>query len=175
MENAMNRPKSHHMLLAIAGLTLLSACGESGEADPAAETAGEPLASGMTAKEQIEARQGQLKKMGKAFKAISDQLKSSSPDLAEIQTAAASVPREASGMVDWFPEGSGPESGVKTEALPIIWENKTDFNDKVAAMQDAAAKLDTIAQGGDVTAIGAAFQTTGGTCKSCHDKYRLDD
>tara|TARA_R110000824_G_scaffold50894_5_gene141878 strand:- start:714 stop:1229 length:516 start_codon:yes stop_codon:yes gene_type:complete len=171
----MKRCKTQFMLPVIAGLTLLSACGQNGETDAVSEAASVELPGGGTVKEQIEARQAQLKKMGKAFKAISDQLKASSPDLAQIQAAAAVVPKEAAGMVDWFPEGTGPESGIKTEALPIIWDNKADFNDKVASMQDAAAKLETVAQEGDVAAIAAAFQTTGGTCKSCHDKYRLDD
>lgn len=171
----MKRCKIQIMLPVIAGLTLLSACGQNGETDPVSEAASVELASGLTVKEQIEARQAQLKKMGKAFKAISDQLKATSPDLTQIQTAAAIVPKEAANMVDWFPEGTGPESGVKTEALPIIWEDKAGFNDKVAAMQDAAAKLETIARGGDVAAVAEAFQTTGGTCKACHDKYRLDD
>lgn len=163
------------MLPVLAGLSMLSACGQNDETAPVSMAASAELPGGMMVKEQIEARQAQLKKIGKGFKAISDQLKAGSPDLKQIQAAAAVVPKEAAGMVDWFPEGTGPESGVKTEALPIIWEDKAGFNDKVAAMQDAAAKLNTIAQGGDVAAIAAAFQTTGGTCKACHDKYRLDD
>lgn len=163
------------ILPVLAGVGLLSACGQNEATDAVSETASVELPNGMTVKEQIEARQGHLKKIGKAFKTISDQLKASSPDVAQIQAAAASVPKEALGMADWFPEGTGPESGVETEALPIIWEDQADFSEKVTAMQDAAAQLDTIAQGGDVAAIAAAFKTTGGTCKDCHDKFRLDD
>ena len=117
----------------------------------------------------------QLKKMGKAFKTISDELKASSPDRAKIRTAAATLPRSAKGMASWFPSGTGPEAGIKTAALPVIWNNKQDFNAKVAAMQDAAAKLSSVAQSGSVSAISAQFRTTGGTCKACHDKYRSDD
>ena len=171
----MKRCKLQIMLPVLAGVAILSACGDSTETNVVSEAASVELPSGLTVKEQIEARQGHLKKIGKAFKAISDQFKAGSPDLAQIQTAAASVPKEATNMVDWFPEGTGPEAGVKTEALPIIWEDKADFNKKVAAMQEAAAKLDTVAQGGDVAAIATAFKATGGTCKACHDKYREDD
>ncbi|WP_417621097.1 c-type cytochrome [Parasphingorhabdus sp.] len=171
----MKRCKIQIMLPVLAGLTLVSACGQNDDAAPVSETASLELPSGLTVKEQIETREAQLKKMGKAFKTISDQLKSGNPDLAQIRSAAAAVPKEAAGMVDWFPDGTGPASGVETEALAIIWEDKTDFNQKIADMQDAAAKLDSAAQGGDTAAIAAAFQTTGGTCKACHDKYRLDD
>ncbi len=171
----MKHSKLPIVLPVLAGVALLSACGQNEETEVVSETASIELANGMTVKEQIEARQGQLKKIGKAFKTISDQLKAGSPDVAQIQAAAASVPEQALGMADWFPEGTGPDSGVETEALPIIWEDKADFDEKVTAMQDAAAQLDAVAQGGDVAAIAAAFKTTGGKCKDCHDKYRLDD
>ncbi|MEH6715248.1 cytochrome c [Parasphingorhabdus flavimaris] len=171
----MKRCKIELILPALAGLTLLAACEQAPETAPASEAASVELPNGLTVKEQIEARQGQLKKMGKAFKTISDQLKADSPDLSQIQTAAAAVPEESATMIDWFPEGTGPQSGVETEALPVIWENKADFNLKITALQDAAALLDSAAQTGDIAAIGAAFKTTGGTCKACHDKYRLDD
>lgn len=171
----MRRCKSQLILPALASMALLSACGDNAETDAQSAAASIELPNGMTVKEQIEARQGHLKKIGKAFKTISDQLKAGSPDLGAIQSAAALVPKEAEGMADWFPEGTGPDTGVKTEALPVIWENKSDFDDKVLAMQEAAAQLNTVAQGGDVTAIAAAFRTTGGKCKACHDKYREDD
>ncbi len=164
---------------AIATMMLLSACGESGGSEAASEASSEAatvqLPNGMTIKEQIEARQGQLEKVGDAFKAISDQLKAGSPNIAIIQEAAAAVPEATQGMADWWPEDSGPESGVETDALPAIWENMADFQEKVGNMQEAAANLNTAAQGGDMAAIGEAFKATGGTCKACHDDYRLDD
>ncbi len=171
----MKRCKIQIILPLLAGVTLLTGCEQSDQTDEVSETASVELPGGVTVKDQIEARQGQLKKMGKAFKAINDQLKAGTPDLAQIQAAAAVVPKESASMVDWFPEGTGPESGIETEALPIIWEDKADFNEKVGTMREAAAKLETVSLGGDVAAIATAFQATGGTCKSCHDKYRLDD
>ena len=171
----MKHSRKYNIFPVLVGLTLLAACEQGAETAPTPKISNVELAGGLTVKEQIEARQAQLKKMGKAFKTISDELKAGSPDLAQIQAAAAAVPKESATMIDWFPEGTGPESGIKTEALPIIWESKEDFNDKVAALQEAAALLDSAAQTGDVAAIGAAFKTTGGTCKTCHDKYRMDD
>lgn len=171
----MKPRKIHFMLSALAGLALLSACEQGAETPPVTETANASLAGGVSARERIKTRQAQLKKMGKAFKTISDELKASSPDRAKIRSAAASLPRDARGMVNWFPRGTGPEAGVKTAALPDIWKNKPDFNDKVAALQDSAAKLQSVAQKGDVAAIAAQFRATGGKCKDCHDKYRSDD
>ena len=129
----------------------------------------------MTVEGQIKARQKALKSVGGAFKDISDELKADAPDITKIQTAAANIPTLVEGMENWFPEGTGPDSGVETDALPVIWESKEDFQQKTSDMQTAAANLNTVAQGGDAAAIGAAFKETGGTCKACHDKYRLDD
>jgi cytochrome c556 len=166
-------------IAAIAGVSLLAACGGSDTSAPESEVAPAAeevvLENGMTPKEQIELRQGQLKKLGKAFKTISDGLKASEPDVAAIQAAAASVPVETAGMADWFPAGTGPEAGVETEALPAIWDEADLFAEKVADFQTAAAALAAAGETGDMAAIGAAFATTGGTCKSCHETFRADD
>ena len=163
-------------IAAIAGLTLLAACGSgaAGASPEAAETT-VVLSNGMTVGEVVYARQNHLKAVGKAFKTISDGLKASEPDMAAIQAAAASVPAETADMADWFPEGSGPASGVKTDALPAIWENKADFDSKVDDFQAAAATLASTAAAGDIAAITSAFQATGATCKACHQTYRADD
>ncbi|KCZ52537.1 hypothetical protein HY29_04460 [Hyphomonas beringensis] len=164
---------------ALLGLSLLAACGsgDAPESAAAPEAGAEEviLANGMTPKEQIDARQAHLKNYGKAFKTISDQLKSSDPDMAAIQTAAANLVSESEGMDTWFPEGSGPDSGVKTDALPAIWENPGDFSQQVANFQTEAAQLSEATKTDDVDAIKVAFGETGKTCKSCHETYRADD
>ena len=180
----MTNRRTKVAIAALVGLSMLGACGKG--ASTGAETAAAPeaaapaaeealLPNGLTAKVQIETRQAQLKKMGKAFKTISDQLKSGSPDIAAIQEAAASVPVESAGMEDWFPAGTGPDSGVKTDALPVIWETPEDFAQKIADFRAASDNLAAVAAGGDLAAIGAAFGETGGACKSCHQTYRADD
>ena len=58
----MRNLKLQITVAALAGLTMLSACGQSGDAEAtseaAEEIATEALPNGMTVKEQIEARQG---------------------------------------------------------------------------------------------------------------------
>ena len=153
------------------GLCII-ACGEEAAAPGATVEAAVTLANGRTVAEQIEYRKGQYKKLGGAFKTISDALKSGSPDMAAIQAAATSVPEVTEGMVDWFPAGTGPESGVKTGASAKIWAQPDDFAAKVTAFETAAANLATAAATGDIGAISAAFGATGGTCKGCHDVYK---
>lgn len=159
---------------AFAALTL-AACGGGGDAPTEPDAGSEVLANGLTVKAQIEARQEGFKAVGGEFKTINDQLRSGSPDLAAIQAAAAKLPEVIDGAGEWFPEGTGPESGVETEALPIIWEEPEDFEAKTSDFVLAVQALDAAAQTGELPAIQAAVQSTGGTCKACHDKYRLDD
>ena len=164
---------------AAAGVVLLSACSQGEDSEAASNAASDAgateLANGMTVAEQIKLRHDTLEEIGEALKGAGDQLKSGSPDMAVIQTAAASIVEKSTGMENWFPEGTGPDSGVETDALAVIWEDKPDFLTKVSNMQGAAAKFNEVAQGGDAAAVGGAMQELGGTCKSCHDKYRKDD
>src|SRR5262245_13241813 len=106
----------------IALAAALSACG--GETPAAANHGDDPLPNGMTVKQQIEARQKSLKDMGAAFKTVNDQLKSSAPALDQIRPAVQTIKTHAAEIGTWFPKGTGPESGIETEALPKIWEDE---------------------------------------------------
>lgn len=120
----------------------------------------------------IAARQAHYKEIGKSFKAIMDELHKDSPDVAVIRPAAHTIATLTPQIPTWFPAGTGPEAGVKTGALPVIWTKNAEFKtdaDKVAA---AAKDLDAAAASGDVAKIKAAAMTTGGACKSCHDTFR---
>lgn len=156
------------------GLALLAACG-GGDAPAASDAGAEVLANGLTVKAQIEARQDSFKTLGRNFKTINDQLRTDAPDLAAIEDAAATLAETAAGLSDWFPDGTGPEAGVKTRALAGIWETRDDFNSKASDAQAVLAALSTAVDTGDLDAISAAVRTTGGACKACHDDYRAEE
>ena len=42
-------------------------------------------------------------------------------------------------------------------------------------MREAAAELIAVANAGDEAAFGPAFGKLGGTCKACHDSYRIPE
>ncbi|MHA7898876.1 MAG: c-type cytochrome [Henriciella sp.] len=157
----------------ILSLLILAGCGGGEPADPNAGS--EVLANGLTVKAQIEARQDGYKTLGRNFKTINDQLKTDAPDLAAIQGAAATMVEASANMADWYPEGTGPESGVETEALAVIWEEPEDFATKISDFDGALASLNTTTASADFEAIAAAVKATGATCGACHDKFRLDD
>lgn len=61
---------------------------------------------------------------------------------------------------------------VKTEALDEVWEDYDHFVEDAEKMKKASAALESAASEGK-DAVVAAFQKLGGTCKDCHDEYRL--
>ncbi|GIU35229.1 c-type cytochrome [Shewanella colwelliana] len=99
-------------------------------------------------------------------------LKGKKPFDAEVfamraQNVAALSQLPAEGFV------AGSDKG-ETEALAKIWAEKTDFDAKMTAFQDNAAKLAIAAKSEDKDAIKAAFMNTGKSCKGCHDVYKKD-
>ena len=75
----------------------------------------------------------------------------------------------AQALANAFPAGS---DGPGSRALPAIWENRSDFMDKVSAIQSASAALVDAAESGDSGAIQSALQGVQGTCGACHQPYR---
>jgi cytochrome c556 len=127
-------------------------------------------------KEFQKARHDHYHKVGDAFKVVRDETRGDKPDLAKIKTAAkvvnaAAAPAE---QQKWFPAGSGPEAG-KTQALADIWAKPADFQAAMKLFSDAAPKLQTAADSGDVAAIKTAFGDVGKTCKNCHEKFRAEE
>jgi cytochrome c556 len=70
-----------------------------------------------------------------------------------------------------FPVGS--ESGHDTEARATIWENPEDFQQK---MDDFGVAVDAAiaAAPTSVETLDPALKKILGTCKGCHDDYRVD-
>ena len=89
-------------------------------------------------------------------------------NFAAIEEAAARMAAWGAEMPDAFPAGS-----KSVGAEPAIWENFSDFENKAEAFAKAAAKLKTAAASGNAGAVKKAAQAVGGTCKSCHQSYRI--
>ncbi len=147
-------------------LTGLSACGDE---------AGEETASAGPEPAVIDERQDNLEAVSDSFKVIRTQLESGSPDFAAIETAAVDINERAEAMENHFPEGTGRDQGYDTEALPTVWERPDEFAAAHQKLVEESAEMVTIASGGDAAAVGAQVKELGGSCKNCHDDFRLDD
>ena len=72
---------------------------------------------------QIKPRQDKLRDMGGALKAINDDIKRGRIDWDNTVIPNAQTIKDRSVyLLNWFPKGSGPETGKKTYALPVIWQ-----------------------------------------------------
>jgi cytochrome c556 len=143
-------------LIALAPLALLAACGNP-------DTPGGRAA---------DARHESFEEMGAAMDAVGDGLKASPADLAAVRAGAAEINAMAPKVSSWFPAGSGPQDGMKTEALEAAWTRPEEFKQANAKFVEEAARFNALAQGGDVAAIGAGFKALGDSCDSCHKKFR---
>ena len=72
-------------------------------------------------------------------------------------------------LLEYFPDNS--KEGFKTEALPLIWENKKEFNDLMKKASDDMIKLSSLFE--DADDIRATLtQMMWSNCKACHSRFR---
>jgi cytochrome c556 len=74
-------------------------------------------------------------------------------------------------LLGLFPDNS--KEGFKTEALPIIWDDKVYFNTLMKKSSDDMVKLTSLIETTD-DIKGSVGKLMWGNCKACHSKYRKE-
>ena len=116
----------------------------------------------------VEKRVHRFKQSGAAIQSVFKQ-HLGNDDFAAIAEAATLIADWADVMPDYFPAGS-----TSPGARDDIWADFDDFKSKAADNAKAARALQKLAlAGSDKTAITAAAKKMGGTCKVCHQSYRI--
>jgi len=106
--------------------------------------------------------------IGKNAKIIGDALKAKNS--APIAGAAEEIQASAAKIAALFPPGS---TDPHSRAKPEIWTNWAKFEAGTKDLGTTAGALAAAAKsGGDV---GKAADTMYGTCKSCHDDFRVPE
>ena len=72
-------------------------------------------------------------------------------------------------LLNLFPENS--KEGFKTGSLPIIWEDKENFNALMQKSSDDMITLTSLIETTD-DIRGTIGKLMWGNCKACHSKYR---
>ena len=72
-------------------------------------------------------------------------------------------------LLELFPDNT--KEGFKTEALPIIWDDKENFNLLMQKSSDDMIKLTSVIETTD-NVKGTIGKLMWGNCKACHSKYR---
>lgn len=114
-----------------------------------------------------------MDEMGDQAKIMGDMVKGETEwDAAAVDEALGIIIADSERFPALFPEGS--ETGHDTRALPAIWQNKADFDQKSQDLVVAAtAARETVPEG--LPAFALAFREMGQTCRACHTEYRAED
>lgn len=120
----------------------------------------------------ISDRQANFKVIGKSFKAMLDEGRNPAPNIAVYRVNADALAKAAAKISGNFPKGTGAEAGVKTAALPAIWQKHSEFKAAAAKLVDASKKLNAAAKSGNLDATKAALMGVGPNCKGCHDQFK---
>lgn len=124
------------------------------------------LAQNMSA---IKEREKLFEAMGKASKAPSAMFKGEAEfDLAPVKAALKTYADNAALLPQHFPDDS--KEGGDTEALPIIWTEKADFESRFKKLADDAKAADASIT--DEATFQEGWKTVMGNCSGCHKKYR---
>ena len=129
--------------------------------------AGKPAAA-PSPQDLVNAREAAMTMSVAALSAVRAQ--SEKPSVKGAAFAAGGLARWGKAIPAMFPASTKGIPG--TEALPVIWANRADFEAKAAAFAKAAEAMAAAAKADDKAALTAAVETTAGACKACHDTYR---
>lgn len=97
-------------------------------------------------------------------------------DQAKVAAAANAIAAIAnSGMGSLYsPDTTTEQLGKATRLKPEFFQNLDEAGQIGRKFTAAANQLAKVAAEGDQAAIKKAFGDVGGSCKSCHDKFRAD-
>ena len=118
----------------------------------------------------IKARQEIMKGNIKHARDLTAMVKGQAPfDAAKASAAFSDFAAAAKKLPTAFPDDS--KTGEKTRASAKIWENRADFNAKIAGFAKAVA--DNTDKAKTLDGLKAALPVVGKACANCHDTYRL--
>lgn len=117
----------------------------------------------------IEYRQGIFKAFKWNFGPMADMVRGKTEFNAEEFSKRAHKLQELSSMpIEGFVTGSYAGSNT----LPVIEKEWNTFVEKMTSFEQAANKLASAADTGDLNQIRTAFGDAGKGCKGCHDQFR---
>lgn len=123
------------------------------------------------AEDAIKYRKSALFVMAQNFGRVAGMANGKIPFDAKVAADSAATAEFVS-KLPWAGFGPGTDKGAETRAKAEIWSDKTKFDDYAGKMQTEMTKLAAAAKSGNLDAIKTAVNSTGGSCKSCHDDFR---
>tara|TARA_Y100000992_G_scaffold155817_1_gene104133 strand:- start:305 stop:766 length:462 start_codon:yes stop_codon:yes gene_type:complete len=126
-----------------------------------------PVNSDMSVEEIIKGRKALFSKNYSTAKKV--QALASKGDFNNAKTLMIEMSKNYEILLEYFPENT--KEGFKTEALPIIWEQKDEFNNLMTKSSTDMIKLTKVIEDSD-DIRGTLTQLMWSNCKACHSKFR---
>ena len=126
-----------------------------------------PAYSELSVEEIIKGRKALFSKNYSTAKKV--QTFASKGDFQKAKSLMIEMSENYKNLLEYFPENT--KEGFKTEALPVIWENKDEFNNLMTKASNDMIKLTKSIEASDDIrgTLGKLMWTN---CKACHSKFR---
>ena len=128
-----------------------------------------PASSELSVEEIIKGRKALFSKNYSTAKRV--QTLSEKGDFEKAKSLMLEMSENYKILIDYFPENT--KEGFKTEALPIIWEEKENFNNLMTKASTDMIELTKIIDDSD-DIKGTLTKFIWSNCKACHSKYRAE-
>ena len=125
--------------------------------------------SEQSAEEIIKERKALFSKNYKTAKKV--QSLSSTGDFDQAKELMIEMSKNYETLLGLFPENS--KEGFKTGSLPVIWEDKDNFNALMTKSSNDMVKLASVIENSE-DIRGTIGKLMWGNCKACHSKYRKE-
>lgn len=118
----------------------------------------------------VKQRQSAMTLIGKYFGPLGGMAQGKAPYNAQVVQRNAGFLDNLSRM-PW--DGFDPSTrGVKSRALPKIFDDNAKFRESASRLESETAKLYQVSRGGDEAAVKAQIGAVGKACGGCHDNFR---
>ena len=128
-----------------------------------------PVYSELSVEEIIKGRKALFSKNYSTAKKV--QIFASKGDFDKAKNLMLEVSENYKSLIEYFPENT--KDGFKTKALPIIWEDKKNFNNLMSKASSDMIELNILIEDSD-DIRGTLNQLMWSNCKACHSKYRAE-
>ena len=128
-----------------------------------------PLYSQLSVEEIIKGRKALFSKNYSTAKKV--QIFASKGDFDKAKNLMLEMSENYKSLIEYFPENT--KDGFKTKALPIIWEDKENFNNLMSKASSDMIELNILIEDSD-DIRGTLNQLMWSNCKACHSKYRAE-
>ena len=126
-----------------------------------------PASSELSVEEIIKGRKALFSKNYSTAKKV--QTFASKGDFDKAKSLMIEMSENYKVLIEYFPENT--KEGFKTEALPIIWEKKDEFNNLMEKSSNDMIQLTKVIETTD-DIRGTLQKFMWGNCKACHSKFR---